>query len=168
METIFKLLVARLIQQTSELFKQLDQSPMMNDSYLLSVVFIDFKKLKPKKSLDSDVYIQIMLLYAMGWLDEFFDYINDESQRKISINFLLCNFYKYLVAGTIFVKNTDEFELLEEQIYNDAFNGRISDKKKKVIIQHGRYNAACDKKEGESSIPLALILNEWMQFKDLK
>jgi len=167
METIFKLLVARLIVKASELFKQLNQKPMMSDNYLMSVVFIDFKKLKPKKKLDTKIYIQILLLYVMGWLQEYLNEIQDEHQRNQTLYFLLCQFYKYIVGAPIHINNDAEFALLQSDINNFIFDDCIATKNRQIIIQMGRWNAACDKDEDETDTSLALILNEWMQFKGL-
>jgi hypothetical protein len=168
METIFKLLVARLILKASDLFKQMEQKPMMNDNYLMSVVYINFEKLKPKKRLDTNIFIQIMLLYIMGWLQEYLDEIKDENEKNQTLFFLLCQFYLYLVGSQINIKNGAHFKLLQKDVTNLISDGSIADKKRRTLIQMGRWSAACEKGENETDTSLALILNEWMQFKDLK
>jgi len=167
METVFKLLVARLIVKASELFKQLNQKPMMSDNYLMSVAFIDFEKLKPKKKLDTKIYIQILLVYMMGWLEEYLDEIQDENQKNQTLFFLLCQLYKYLIGLPIHIKDDNEFLLLQQEIFNCISDDRLA-KSKKTISQFGRSNAAFDKDEEVSDTTLVLILNEWMQFKSLK
>jgi hypothetical protein len=167
METVFKLLVARLIVKASELFKQLNQKPMMSDNYLMSVAFIDFEKLKPQKKLDTKIFIQILLVYMMGWLEEYLDEIQDEDQKNQTLFFLLCQFYKYLIGSPIQIKDDNEFLLLQQQIFNCISDHRLNKHKQKTITQFGRCNAACDKDEDETDTSLALILNEWMQFKSL-
>lgn len=167
METIFRLLVARLILKASDLFKQLGQKPMMSDNYLMSVVFIDFEKLKPKKRLDTNIFIQIMLLYTMGWLQEYFNEIKDDNEKDKTIFFLLCQFYLYLVGSQTIIKNDAHFALLQQDVFNFISDDSIVDKKRQTLIQMGRWSAACDKGENEIDTSLALILNEWMQFKGL-
>lgn len=167
METILKLLVARLVVKTSELFKQMNQHPMMSDNYLLSVVFIDFEKLKPKHQLDFEVYVQIMLLYVMGWLDEYLNDIENENQKKQFEVLLLCWFFKYLIGTPIHINNSSEFLRLQSEVDGFISDDRISKIKKQTIIQLGRWNASFDKDESKSDYTLALILNEWMKFKVL-
>jgi hypothetical protein len=106
----------------------------------------------------------------MGYIHEFFDYIKDETQKNQSVQFLHCHFFTYLIDGSVLIKNSDQIELLQDEINKFIYDERISEKKKNEIIMHGRCDASCDKGEDEyeSGIPLALILNEWMQFKDLK
>ena len=168
METIFKLLVARLVAKASELFNQVNEKPMLSDNYLLSVVFINFEKLRPKNKLDKNIYIQILLLYAMGWLEEYLDEIQDENRKNQTLFFLLCQFYKYLIGSSILIKNDTEFSLLQHEIFNLIDDERLTKKKQMAITQLGRSNAACDKDEDEIDTSLALILNVWMQFKGLR
>ena len=168
METIFKLLVARLIVKASELFKQLNQKPMRSDNYLMSVVFIDFEKLKPQKKLDTKIYIQILLVYMMGWLEEYLDEIQDEHQKNQTLFLLLCQFYKYLIGSPIHINGDNEFLMLQQEIFNCISDDRLTKNKQKTITQFGSRNAACDKEEDATDTSLALILNEWMQFKNLK
>jgi hypothetical protein len=168
METIFKLLIARLIAKTAELFDQMNQDPMMSDNYLLSVAFIDFKNLKPRKQLDVEAYTQIMLLYVMGWLDEYLreiDIENDKNQIEVLI---LCWFFKYLNGTSIQIKNSTEFLRLQSEIDKFISDDRISKIKKQTIIQIGSWNAAFDKTDGGNDYNLAIVLNEWMAFKELK
>jgi hypothetical protein len=168
MENIFKLLVGRLIIKTEELFKQVKQKPMMSDNYLFSVVFINFEKIKPKKNLNSETYIQIMLLYVMGWLEEYMDEVQDEKYKNQCTTYLLCWFYKYLVGVVpIQIANETEFVLLQMDVNKIISNKRLTANKKKIIVQMGRWNAACDKDKNETDTPLILVLHEWMQFKDL-
>ena len=168
METIFKLLVARLVVKASELFKQVNATPMLDSNYLLSVAFIDFEKLKPKNKLDQRTYIQIMLLYMMGWLEEYLDEIQDENQKNQTLFYLLCQFYKYLIGTSVHIKNDGEFVLLQQEIFQCISDSRLTKNKQKKITQMGKWNAACDKGEDAIDTSLALILNEWMQFKELK
>ena len=169
MEPIFELLATRLIIKTEELFKLLNQKPMMAHNYLFSVVFIDFKKLKPKKSLDTKIYIQIMLLYVMGWLQEYFDEMENEEEKKQCISLLLCWFYKYLVGTTpIQITNNIEFAQLKLDTFEFISGDWMTENKKRIITQMGRSSAACEKDEEETDTSLILILNEWMQFEGLK
>jgi hypothetical protein len=168
MESILKLLVARLILKASDLFKQLNQKPMMSDNYLMSVVFIDFEKLKPKKRLETNIFIQIMLLYIMGWLQEYLDEIQDEHEKNQTLIFLLCQFYLYLIGSQINIKNDAHFALLQLDVNNLISDDSIADKKRRTFIQMGKWSAACDKGENKTDTSLALILNEWMQFKGLR
>jgi hypothetical protein len=168
METIFKLLVARLVAKASELFSQVNEKPMLSDNFLLSVVFINFEKLKPKNKLDKKIYIQILLLYAMGWLEEYLDEIKDENKKNQTLFFLLCQFYKYLIGSSILISNDSEFSLLQQEIFHLIDDERLTKKLQIAITQLGRSNAAYDKDEGAIDTSLALILNVWMQFKGLK
>ncbi len=168
METIFKLLVARLVAKVSELFSQVNEKPMLSDNFLLSVVFINFEKLKPKNKLDKKIYIQILLLYAMGWLEEYLDEIQDENKKNQTLFFLLCQFYKYLIGSSILITNDSEFSLLQQEIFHLIDDERLTKKMQIAITQLGRSNAAYDKDEGAIDTSLALILNVWMQFKGLK
>ena len=169
MDAIFKLLVTRLIIKTEELFKVVKQKPMMGDNYLFSVVFIDFSKIKPKKSLTTKIYIQIMLLYVKGWLDEYFDEMEDGSHKNQCILLLLVWFYKYLVGTKpIFITNDFEFAQLLTDITDIISNSGIEENEKNIISQIGKSNAAFDKDKNDTDISLILILNEWMQFKVLK
>jgi len=169
METIFKLLVTRLIIKAEELFKQVKQQPMIGNNYLFSVVFIDFEKIKPKKNLNSEIYTQIMLLYVMGWLEEYMDEVQDEKYKNQCTTYLLCRFYKYLVGVVpIHIANETDFALLQIDVDKIISNKRLTANKKKLIVQMGRWNAACDKDKNEIETPLILVLHEWMQYKDLK
>ena len=60
----FRLLIEILIGKALVLYKDLNQLPLMMDNILMSVVFLNFEKLKPKKELSTEIYIQIMLLYV--------------------------------------------------------------------------------------------------------
>jgi hypothetical protein len=167
-ETIFKLLVAKLIVKASDLFKQMNQKPMMSDNFLMSVVFIDFERAKPKKELSTNIFIQIMLLYAVGWLQETLDEIKDENEKNQNIFYLICLFYLYLVGSKVHINNDAHFELLLTDVINLISDDSIDEKKRQLLKQMGRWSAECDKGENGIETSLALILNEWMQFKGLK
>lgn len=168
METIFRLLVASLILKASVLFIKLGQKPMMSDNYLMSVVFINFEKLKPKKRLDTNIFIQIMLLYTMGWLGEYLNEIKDENEKDKTIFFLLCQFYLYLIGLQTIIKDDAHFVLLQQDVFKVISDDSITEKKRRVLMQMGIDDAACEKGENEHDTSLGLILNEWMQFKGLK
>lgn len=168
MNQIFKFLVASLIAKTAEFYQQLNQEPLLKDNYLLSVIFIDFKKLKPKKKLDTEIYIQILLLYAIGWLSEYLDEMQKEDDGNLTQNFLLCRFYKYIINGDLKINNKTEFLLLQSDVSTHINNERMAEEKQKVIMLMGRWSAASYKGGDEVDSSLALILNEWMQFKVLK
>lgn len=109
-----------------------------------------------------------MLLYAMGWLEEYIDEIQDEKHKNQITTYLLCWFYKYLVGATsLQIADESQFSLIQLDIHKIISNKRLTEKKKKIIVQMGRWNAACDKDKNETDTPLILVLHEWMQFKDL-
>jgi hypothetical protein len=165
---VFKLLVERLIGKALVLYKDLHQLPLMMDNILMSVVFLNFEKLKPKKKLSTEIYIQIMLLYVMGWIEEYLDEIQDKKEKELALDYLLCKFYVHLVGSKNALDSTTEFVLLLSDVHKFILDDFMSENRKKIIIQIGRSNAAYDKVRLEIDTSLALILNEWMQFKDLK
>lgn len=165
MEFIFKLFAKRLIKKTEELFKLVKQKPMMSDNYLLSVVFIDFSKLKPKRELNTIIYIQIMLIYVNGWLEKYFEKEDDNQKDECKL-LLLIWFYKYLTGSNqLQVINDNEFIQLSLDIAGIITSKSISETEKGLILQMGKWNAAYDLDENETDVSLISILHEWMQFK---
>ena len=96
------------------------------------------------------------------------DEMQKEDDGNSTQNFLLCRFYKYIINGDLKINNKTEFLLLQSDVSTHINNERMAEEKQKVIMLIGRWSAASYKGGDEVDSSLALILNEWMQFKVLK